>query len=84
MSSVTISRGPEIDTDKCVTNAGSRYDLVILAAARAREIRRSNRSSVRREHVFTVVTALNEIQNGTIGQEYRAAKIAVNKRAVTA
>ena len=36
------SRGTEIDTEKCVENAGGRFDLVIMAAARSREIRRQN------------------------------------------
>ena len=76
MSAVTLSRGPEIDTDKCVINIGSRYDMVIIAAARAREIRIKNRNSNRREHVHSEVTALLEIQNGEIGPDYLRNKIA--------
>lgn len=76
MNSVTLSRGPDIDTDKCVSNIGSRYDMVIIAAARAREIRIKNQNSNRREHVFSEVTALLEIQNGEIGPDYLRNKIA--------
>jgi DNA-directed RNA polymerase omega subunit len=76
MKTLTLSRGPDIDTNKCVANIGSRYDLVIIAAARAREIRIKNRNSHRREHVFSEVTALLEIQNGEISKDYLRDKIA--------
>lgn len=61
---ISLSRGTDIDTEKCVQAVGNRYDLVLLASARAREIRRQNRSSVRREHIHSEVTALLEIQSG--------------------
>lgn len=76
MKVLTKSRGPEIDTEKCVTNIGSRYDMVIIAAARAREIRRLNQHSDKREHVFSEVTALLEIQDGTTGPSYLRDKFA--------
>lgn len=79
MKTLTLSRGPEVDMDKCTANIGSRYDMIILAAARAREIRRLNRSSDRREHVFTAITALKEIEAGKIGMEYKAQKLAMQK-----
>ena len=68
--SVSLSRGTTIDTEKCVENIGNRFDMVLVAAARAREIRRKNRASERREHVFAEVTSLLEIQQGKIGQGY--------------
>lgn len=65
------SRGPDLDMDKCVENAGgNRFDLVIMASARAREIRRKNAESHRHEHTHSVVTALEDFQNGTVGAEY--------------
>ena len=70
--SVSLSRGTTIDTEKCVENIGNRFDMVLVAAARAREIRRKNRHSDRREHVFAEVTSLLEIQQGKIGQGYTA------------
>ena len=34
-----VSRGTEIDTDKCVQlSGGNRFNLVIMASARAREL----------------------------------------------
>jgi len=70
MKSATLSRGPDVDTDKCVNNIGNRYDMIIIAAARAQEIRRMNRNSQRRDHAFPIVTALLEIESGVTGKDY--------------
>ena len=68
---IGISRGTEIDTDQCVDlSGGNRFNLVIIAAARAREIKRQHRESDKREHVYSNLTALLEIQSGKIGAEY--------------
>jgi DNA-directed RNA polymerase omega subunit len=68
---VGLSRGPGIDTEQCVDNAGgNRFDLVLIAAARAREIKRQNRESDKREHVHSNITALEDIQAGRVGKEY--------------
>jgi DNA-directed RNA polymerase omega subunit len=68
---VSDSRGTLIDTENCVENVGAnRFNLVLIAAARAREIRRQNKDSESREHVFANVTALLEIQEGKVGEEY--------------
>jgi DNA-directed RNA polymerase omega subunit len=62
-----LSRGPGIDTELCTEMAGgSRFDLVLIASERAREIRRQNKESEKREHVHSIVTALEEIQAGLI------------------
>ena len=67
MKPVTLSRGTEIDTDLCVKNAGeNRYMLVIMAAARAREIARQHRASENPAHIYPVVKALMEFQTGEI------------------
>jgi DNA-directed RNA polymerase omega subunit len=66
----TLSRGPSVDTEKCVTHVGGRFDLVLIATARAREIRRQHSASDKREHVHSTVTALLEIQEGKVGREY--------------
>ena len=64
------SRGTEIDTEKCVENAGGRFNLVIMAAARSREIRRQHHSSLKFEHVHSNVTALLEFQTGELDHTY--------------
>lgn len=68
---ITLSRGPSIDTQKCVENVGgNRFDLVLIASVRVKEISRKNRHSPHRHHIFPAVTALQEIQDGVIGAEY--------------
>jgi len=64
---IGLSRGTDINTELCVENVGSnRFNLVLIATARAREIRRQNTESDKREHVYSIVTALQEIQSGKI------------------
>jgi DNA-directed RNA polymerase subunit K/omega len=71
MKNLDASRGTQIDTELCVSNIGAnRFDLVLIAAARAKEIKRRNMSSDRREHIFPAITALLEIQNEEIGRDY--------------
>jgi DNA-directed RNA polymerase subunit K/omega len=66
-----FSRGPSLDIDRAVNmSGGNRFDLVIMAAARAREIRRLNKSSERFEHIHPAMTALLEFQDGKLDKEY--------------
>jgi DNA-directed RNA polymerase omega subunit len=66
----STSRGPLVDTDKCVENIGNRFDLVIAASARSREISRRNRASNQLQHRHPIVSALLDVQEGRIGREY--------------
>ena len=66
-----VSRGTEINTEKCIENAGgNRFDLVLIAAARAREIARKHKHDEITTQVNAPVSALLEIQAGLIGKEY--------------
>ena len=68
---IDLSRGTALDNDKCVENVGgNRFNLVLIAATRAREIKRQHHESDRREHIYSNLTALSEIQEGKIGIEY--------------
>lgn len=68
-----LSRGPNLDMEKCVENAGgNRFDLVLVAAERSREIKRQHRESDRREHIYTTITALEDVEAGKVGIEYLA------------
>jgi DNA-directed RNA polymerase omega subunit len=69
MNNKILSRGPEIDMDKCVEAFGNRFDMVIGASLRAKEIMRNNRESDKFEHTHPVVTTLLEIQEGKLGRE---------------
>ena len=59
-----LSRSTELDLDLCVANAGgNRYDLVIMAAARARQLAYRHKLSESKEPIYPAMTALLEIQN---------------------
>ena len=64
--SITESRGPTVDLEKCVEQSGNRYKLIIEAAALARDIKRKNKHSPYREHRFPQVTALKMIEEGKV------------------
>jgi len=57
------------DIDKCVKLTGSRYDLVLVAAQRAREIRRGAIPKLTTTST-PCVAALEEVEAGLIGREY--------------
>jgi DNA-directed RNA polymerase omega subunit len=76
MKTPVLSRGPALDTEKCIRNVSNyRYDLILIAAQRAREIKRQNKGSQKYEHHFTVVSALLDVQNGTIDPMTYLAKV---------
>lgn len=56
------SRSSEIDNERCVDQAGGRYDLVIAAAQRLREMKRRARET---NDFVTPIDALLEVQSGT-------------------
>ncbi len=71
MNKLDNSRTPLLDNDLCVSNVGnSRYDLVLIAAQRSKEIRQRHKESNKVEHIHSNVSALLEIQEGKIGREY--------------
>ena len=65
------SRHEQLDVEKCVKQAGgNKFELIIMAAQRGREIKSQNQNSIHMEHHHGVVTALLEIQGGKVDQEY--------------
>ena len=71
-----LSRGTTIDVEKCVEQVGgNRFNLVLIASERARTIRRQNKDSVDRKHVYSIVTALDDIQLGTVDPTTYLAKV---------
>jgi DNA-directed RNA polymerase omega subunit len=58
-----------LDMDKCATNAGNRFDLILIASLRARELRRGYRPMVTTLN-GPIVTALQEIEAGHIDSDY--------------
>lgn len=68
------SRGPEIDMEKCVREAGGgRYDMVLIGAQRLRELKRQHRDNPNR--YVTCVDALHEIQAGQVSLADYLAKV---------
>jgi DNA-directed RNA polymerase omega subunit len=67
---MNASRSSQIDINKCIENiGGNRFNLIIIAATRAREISQNNRHSHRHEHKHSPLTAMLEIQDGKLGIE---------------
>lgn len=67
---MSLSRGTSIDTEKCVEKIGSRFDLVIVAAIRARELAHTHRKAENPGQLNAPVQALLDIQEGRVGKEY--------------
>jgi DNA-directed RNA polymerase subunit omega len=57
-----------VDTDKCVENIGNRFNLVLAASIRVRELKRGHRNLVNSIDGHTI-TALREIEEGRVGLE---------------
>jgi DNA-directed RNA polymerase omega subunit len=71
-----LSRGPSIDIEKCVEAVGgNRFNLVLIASAKTREIRRQHAHSDKREHVHAIITALGEIEAGGVDSDKYLSKV---------
>ena len=67
------SRSPIIDTERCVRQAGGgRYDLVLVAAQRLRELKRQHRED---NKYITAIDALLEVQAGQVNLVDYLAKV---------
>jgi DNA-directed RNA polymerase subunit omega len=60
---------PRQTSEAAVNAVGNRYDLVLIASTRARELMSGHKSKVGTANA-PVVTALREIEEGLIGREY--------------
>lgn len=58
-----------ISSEKAVQKVGNRFDLVLIAAARQRELARGLRPKVKTEY-GPHLTTLQEIEEGLVGREY--------------
>ena len=58
-----------ISSEKAVEAVGNRYDLILIASQRVRELKSGHRPKVVTQNGPTV-TALTEIEEGLIGREY--------------
>lgn len=66
-----LSRGPSINVEQCVSMVGNnRFDLVLIASIRARELSRQHRHDENKAQPNAPVQALLDIQEGRVGASY--------------
>lgn len=58
-----------ISSEKAVTQIGNRYDLILVASQRVRELRNGHRPKIDVNH-GPVLTSLTEIEEGLVGKDY--------------
>jgi len=58
-----------ISSEKATEMIGNRYDLVLVASARVRELAKGHRPKLKTKDGKTL-TALKEIEEGLVGREY--------------
>lgn len=59
-----------ITSEKASEAVGSKYDLVLIASRRVRELNRGDSPLIDDPHRSPIVTALREIEQGKVGREY--------------
>jgi DNA-directed RNA polymerase omega subunit len=59
-----------LSNEAAVAAVGNRYDLVLIGAQRARELRRGDKPKLAGPIHSPVVTALKEIELGLVGKNY--------------
>jgi DNA-directed RNA polymerase subunit omega len=57
-----------VDTDRCVEQIGNRFDLVLVASHRVRELSKGHRKLTKGSD-GTIITALKEIEEGHVGRD---------------
>jgi DNA-directed RNA polymerase subunit omega len=59
-----------LTSENAVTAVGNRYDLVLIAARRVRELHRGDAPRITETRHGSVLTALLEIEQGKVGRDY--------------
>ena len=59
-----------ITSQQAAEAVGNRFDLVLIASQRVRELKRGSMPKVPKGRNGAVVTALREIEEGYIGRDY--------------
>ena len=59
-----------ITSEAASRQVGSKYDLVLIASRRVRELRNGHAPHISDPHPSAIITALREIEQGTIGRDY--------------
>ena len=59
-----------ITSEEASRQVGSKYDLVLIASRRVRELRNGHAPAIANPHDSAVITALREIEQGQVGRDY--------------
>jgi DNA-directed RNA polymerase subunit omega len=70
-SNIKEQKMARVTSQAAVEAVGNRYDLVLIASVRARELKRGHQPLTDKKS-GNIVTALREIEEGKIGREYLA------------
>ncbi len=68
-----------ITSEKAVEQVGNRYDLVLIASRRARELSNGHAPHITTDDT-TVVKAIREIEQGHVGRDYLHKNPEINKK----
>ena len=58
-----------ISSEKAVNQVGNRYDLILIASQRVRELRKGHRPKIT-SNTGPILTALSEVEEGLVGRDY--------------
>lgn len=59
-----------ITSEEASRAVGSKYDLVLIASRRVRELRNGYAAEITNPHKSEIITALREIEQGKVGRDY--------------
>ena len=59
-----------ITSELASRQVGSKYDLILIASRRVRELRNGHAPLIDDPHRSEIVTALREIEQGKVGRDY--------------
>lgn len=60
----------QLSNEECLLKIPNRFELVLVAAHRAKELAYGSRAKTSKVGASVCVTALNEIEEGYIGRDY--------------
>lgn len=59
-----------LTSEEATLAVGNKYDLVLIASRRVRELRNGHAPVISNSHHNEIVTALMEIEQGQVGRDY--------------
>ena len=68
-----LSRWLDVDVNKCVENIGSRFEMILIGAAKVHEVSRQHKHDYNNhstDNDYNNLSALLDIQEGTLTRDY--------------